>query len=76
MTEYQGRLEKNYSKNNFGNVTKEHEKIVVRQFLNCYSGGCQLEDFLEEIVSCSFVAARRCPDGPLLQFTLPFGNGR
>ena len=30
----QGRLEKIVRKDNFGNVTKEHEKIVIRQFSN------------------------------------------
>jgi len=29
----QGRLKKIVRKDNFGNVTKEHEKIVIRQFL-------------------------------------------
>jgi hypothetical protein len=32
-------------------VTKEHEKIVIRQFLKCLSGVDQLEDFLKEIFS-------------------------
>jgi len=30
----QGRLEKIVQKDNVGNVTKEHEKIVIRQFSN------------------------------------------
>jgi len=30
----QGRLEKIVRTDNFGNVTKEHEKMVVRQFSN------------------------------------------
>jgi len=34
IAEGQGRLEKIVRKDNFGNVTKEHEKIVIRQFSN------------------------------------------
>jgi hypothetical protein len=35
-----------------------------------------IEDVLMDIFSCSFVANRRCPDGHLLQFALPYGNGK
>jgi len=52
-----------------------HEKIPKVSSL-CRSGGDKLEDFLKEIFSCSFVAARRCPEGHLLQFALPCGNSR
>jgi hypothetical protein len=33
----------------FFNVTKEHEKEVIRPSLKCRSGGYQPEDFLKEI---------------------------
>jgi hypothetical protein len=42
----------------------------------CRCGGRSLKDFLEEIFSCSSVTSRRCPDGHLLQFTLPCGIGK
>jgi hypothetical protein len=32
VIEYQGRLEKKCPKDNFGNVTKEHQKMVGRPF--------------------------------------------
>jgi hypothetical protein len=34
VTNRLGRLEKTVRKDNFGNVTKEHEKIVIRQVSN------------------------------------------
>jgi hypothetical protein len=36
--------------------------------------GNQLEGFLKEIFSCSFVAARRYPDGHPLQVAVPCGK--
>jgi hypothetical protein len=35
-----------------------------------------IEDVPVDIFSCSFLANRRCPDGHLLQFALPCGNGK
>jgi hypothetical protein len=50
--------------------------LSERQFLKCLSGGDHLKDFQGETFSCSSVTARGCPDGHLLQFTLPCWNGK
>jgi len=57
-----GQIRENGQKTVLKSVTKEHEKRVIRPSLKCRSGGGNVN--------------RRYPDGYLLQFALPCGNGR
>jgi len=63
VTSCQGRLEENYPKGNFGSAA--------------VAGAKYLKDIRTDVFLCSLsVAYRRFPEGNLLQFTLPCGNGK
>jgi hypothetical protein len=56
--------------------TRENGHQTISEFATV-AGAMEFEDIRTDVFSCSFaVAYRRCPDGHLLQFTLPCGNGK